>query len=90
MLGQGYPVEAFVDCCLDDLFQCVLGVRTELAGVTVVCEWHLQKGRRRLGSEEVEKRRGSMAWERARVREMFRLEALEERREDGPNKREAA
>jgi hypothetical protein len=44
VLSQCYPVEPFADRCLDDLFQCILGMRTELAGVAVVCERHLKRG----------------------------------------------
>lgn len=40
MLGHGEDLHLLVDGSLDDFFQGICGMTTELAGVGVVGEWH--------------------------------------------------
>ena len=42
MLGQNVEIHAFADCCLDNFFECVLGMTTELARVRMVRERHIE------------------------------------------------
>ena len=41
VLGHGVEIHLLADGCLDDLFQRVLGMTAELAGMRMVREWHV-------------------------------------------------